>query len=489
MWRTSIRPPAAAVLALLVLTGAAPAQDGPPSPPPGISIETLLAEGGDLRELASSPGDPYVLETYVRPSVPVTRKRGRRTEYVLARAKGPGAVVGNWLAELEGELRVYVDGSALPAIQVDAELALTGQMTLFPPPTAGRVARGGRLSYPIPYAKSVLVTCDRDVEHEVVCRRYTKKGAVVVPYDANAAARAFFTARESLATWADMPAPPPVPRVGGRNEMEPAELDVQLEPGTSHVVLSEKTEKPMAVTRLAVETVGDTVSPDTLALIRLKISFDGERCVDVALPELFGASRGFEEHGTLLSRSAIRAEGAVRWRGLRLPMPYSRSVEISVHHEGVRSAGLMRFHVERGPWRRDERTLHLHVRDRVLLADHEGGPWTAVGIGGSGVLVGLAMRVAASRPGWDTGPVTLEIGDASAVVASSLGRHFHAAPGGGAGSVAHVLGRVGAGRDFLRWRVLDRIPFTDGLRLIPSLRRIGRLRLAVTAFWYARPRE
>ena len=184
----------------LVLAGLAPAQDGPPPQPDGISIGSLLAEAADLRELASVPEHPFETRTFSHRDSPATRKRGQRTEHVLASAKGPGALVGVWMLAPAGNLRVYVDGSAIPAVEVEAKLALNGEVTMFPSPTSGAVGKGARLLYPVPFAKSVEVTCDADPgRFSISCRRYLDPETTVVSFDPNAALMAYFMGREALA--------------------------------------------------------------------------------------------------------------------------------------------------------------------------------------------------------------------------------------------------------------------------------------------------
>ena len=102
-----------------------------------------------------------------------------KVEYVMADVDGPGAVVRIWSANSPGTIRIYLDNSLEPEIEISMKKWLSGEDKRFPPPIAG--ARGiGKNSYmPIPFAKYCKITSSaRMVYYHVDCRVY--KGNVNV---------------------------------------------------------------------------------------------------------------------------------------------------------------------------------------------------------------------------------------------------------------------------------------------------------------------
>ncbi|MBQ7814900.1 MAG: DUF2961 domain-containing protein, partial [Thermoguttaceae bacterium] len=88
-------------------------------------------------------------------------KNGDREEAVLMEAEGPGAVVRWWITapHYKTTVRIYIDGAAEPVVVGKIDEIIGGE-TLVGAPLSAERARGRNLYLPIPYAKSVKITCD-----------------------------------------------------------------------------------------------------------------------------------------------------------------------------------------------------------------------------------------------------------------------------------------------------------------------------------------
>ena len=88
-------------------------------------------------------------------------KNGDREEAGLMAAEGPGAVVRGWITapRYKTTLRIYIDGAAEPAVVGKIDDVVGGEALVGAPLSAER-ARGRNLYLPIPYAKSIKITCD-----------------------------------------------------------------------------------------------------------------------------------------------------------------------------------------------------------------------------------------------------------------------------------------------------------------------------------------
>ena len=84
-------------------------------------------------------------------------QRGGVSEYVMVDAKGPGCIARIWSANPQGTLHFDIDGER--AWSVDFAQLLTGGVPGVPEPLAGLRSKGGNCHLPIPFAKSLVVSC------------------------------------------------------------------------------------------------------------------------------------------------------------------------------------------------------------------------------------------------------------------------------------------------------------------------------------------
>ncbi len=83
---------------------------------------------------------------------------GGHREWVLAEAQGPGYVSRIWSANPAGELRIYIDGAAAPALAAPFAAITSGEIAPFVAPFGHDASRGRNLYFPFPFAKSIKIT-------------------------------------------------------------------------------------------------------------------------------------------------------------------------------------------------------------------------------------------------------------------------------------------------------------------------------------------
>lgn len=85
-----------------------------------------------------------------------------KEEFVLMDAEGPGAIVRIWSANADdaGLIRVYLDNSTVPEIEMPLSDMLNGEDKFFIKPISGIRAKGWNCYMPIPYLKHCKVTIE-----------------------------------------------------------------------------------------------------------------------------------------------------------------------------------------------------------------------------------------------------------------------------------------------------------------------------------------
>ncbi len=168
-----------------------------------VTFKSLLKELTDLEGLARMPDpaftckqfssydrrstDPAVLTDenwfangdrgqYLR-----TEERNGAKEYVLMDADGPGAIVRIWSANPNdaGVVRIYLDGSDTPFVEMSLEDLLKGGTAPFVEPIACMRSKGWNAYLPIPYAKHCKITSSLpDFYYHVNYRTYAAGASV-----------------------------------------------------------------------------------------------------------------------------------------------------------------------------------------------------------------------------------------------------------------------------------------------------------------------
>ena len=168
-----------------------------------VTTDSLLNEMTDLHRLSELPACAYTTKQFSSydpksktPDDPDgwfanndrgqylrVEKKGDRQEHVMMDADGPGAIVRIWSANPKGVLRIYIDGSDIPAIESPMAELMAGKIAEFPEPIAGVRARGANLYFPIPYAKHCKVTSDTGKFYYHVNYRTYEPGTLVKSFE------------------------------------------------------------------------------------------------------------------------------------------------------------------------------------------------------------------------------------------------------------------------------------------------------------------
>lgn len=147
-----------------------------------VTVETMLRDMIDLRKLAVRPLESEFCGQYSSYDRASRIENGQkvnwfanadaghfirdmdvdgRSERVMADLEGPGAIVRIWSANPTGVLRIYLDGSEEPALEKEFSSLFGGRLGYpFVEPFSGMRSSGANLYFPIPYAKSALVTSE-----------------------------------------------------------------------------------------------------------------------------------------------------------------------------------------------------------------------------------------------------------------------------------------------------------------------------------------
>lgn len=320
-----------------------------------VSLSTLLPEMNDLARLAKRPKPSYTAaqaSSYDRNAKEPGSEAwfangdagkflreetvGTRREYVMADLKGPGAVVRVWSANPVGVVRFYFDGEADARFTWHLADLIGGKIRPFTDPLAYFSARGANLYFPFPYAKSLKVTIDnsqgdgvRGLYYHIGYRSYAPTTFVksVSPTELAHAEKEIAEAASELS----------------RNFAEtgiPAAQSVQgrLDPMWFEEVLLER-KGPEAITSFKLRFKlheGDASVRDlpwdhpkqlhnALRKVRLVADFDGERSIDVPIPDFFSSAAGGVPFA---SQPIVVSEDG--WMHCRFVMPYGKSAKVSL---------------------------------------------------------------------------------------------------------------------------------------------------------------
>lgn len=454
------------------------------------------AQASSYDRASTSPADPEGwfanrdVDQFLR-----EERTGDRTEYVMLDATGPGAVVRVWSANPpEGAvLRFYLDGREKPEIEADMRALLGGDHAFggarLGEPLAGVRSKGWNLYLPIPYAAHCKITCDkRGFYYQVNYRTYAP-GTKVASFRAAAVdARAVGAANAEL-------------RKPGGADWVPAHDPVMLDPGTRATAWVD-TVGPRAIDDLAIAFGG---APERAAGVVVEMSFDGEPCVWVPLPDFVGCGGGLTAfHDRYRS---VLASGLTRSHWV---MPYQRRAELVLHNVGdkpVRVGAMVRTR----EWAWDDRSMHFHAswrREYPIHAAQARGTmdWNYIEIAGKGVYAGDNLTVVNPVPAW------WGEGDEKVYVdGEAFPSHFGTGTEDYYGyawcwpepfqhpfhAQTRADGWAGAGRKWTNWgrtavtrvRALDAIPFTRSLKFDMEVWHWveSDVAYAGTTYWYAKP--
>ncbi len=254
-------------------------------------------------------------------------------EGTIFEESGPGAITRIWMTTGVGgvstplnpevRIRIYLDGSTAPIVDVPLPALFDGSTPPFAPPLVGGrlTSSGGNFSYvPIPYrtgCRVSLVGADETrLWYQINFHRLADAdGVTSFTGDEDLSAQAALMSTQGADPW-------PPGSVGVRSGSVP------LEPGTEHEI--EAVDGHGSVTALELG-----LDPSQWPEVELRLSFDDQLTVQMRLDEFFAMGRvGPEPTRSLLV--GLNAEGVLY---SYFPMPFFRNARIALLHRGSPETG------------------------------------------------------------------------------------------------------------------------------------------------------
>jgi hypothetical protein len=508
---------------------------------PAVTVASLLEEVADLGQMARWPAVNYRLiqtSSAARGSKPWIAASPEdsfspgRFEWVLFDAEGPGALVHLHLRTADhAVLRIYADGGREPILEgMLAEIA-AGQVAPIVAPFVWQIDDALNIQFPVPYSDGCTVTLETE----------TPEAMETIAYQVSA--RSYDSAVGVATFQAALSAPQQLAFDSARRRLESEDFAANA---TSSREIRLSRDRPLWES--AAPSGGGMIAsirlrPSTADEMRLRqaviaISFDGLTTVRVPMAEFFGSGPGVTPTESLMTRTTSDGVWHCRW-----PMPFAQRVQVRIEGVGEPTvteeplpekrrrrgpvATLLRGRqrkkrvavepaieevflappadiavtgeIELAPYRWDDRSLYFHAR-WSSLADVSGQrprDWTAVEIPGRGRYVGTVWVATNSvREAWSIGDVQIRTDGEDRALDWSDGvwEDCCLPPNRVLGSATSMYGLARsdgpqfAGRTSLyRWRILDGVPFTSGLRMNLDVRQqnpLGSLTLGAVHYWY-----
>jgi hypothetical protein len=284
-------------------------------------------------------------------------------EYLVCDVEGPGCIVRTWTADINGQIKVYLDGAEEPLFDGPAEQFFHRPYEVFTKGTdfEGEALRGtfyqrDAAYCPMPFAKRCRIVWTghlRQVHFYYVQIRQYQKDIAVKTFKSDDLKTYADNIKRTRKILADPDAHYPVEVAQTRP------IEVKVPAGTRGVGLD--LEGPGAIERLELSVEAD----DTVAALRqtvMHIACDGWTNPQVQSPvgDFFGAAPGINPYVSL----PFTVEGKGKFTS-RYVMPYQRSLRIEFENLGDQPV-VIKGHVNAKPrkWN-DDRTMHFYARWRV----------------------------------------------------------------------------------------------------------------------------
>ena len=422
-------------------------------------------------------------------------QNGDREESVLFEAEGPGAVVRWWVTapHYKSNLYVYIDGEAEPAISGNI-LELLGGDALAGAPLSAERARGQNLYLPIPYGKSIKITCDNMKEqgnlyYQINYRTYPKDVEV------ESFTRDVFEAQKDKIAATNAALLEPGKSVeGGERQGYKRHLSADMLEGLEGAF---RIGGPGAITEIDVKLTADDIAAATRNVV-LSIAFDGEETVWVPVGEFFGSGVGVNPYKSWYTE--VTGDGVMKayWR-----MPYKKEARVSFINYGGEDVDVdYSVYYEKAPWLDNTMYFHANWRQERGIETVGGNgtkDWNYTALQGTGVYVGDVLSVVNSVPEWwgegdekiyvdgETFPSHFGTGTEDYYGYAWCTPQFFEDP-------FHAQPRCEGPANFgnttnLRFRSLDAIPFANNFRFDMEVWHWAATTVdyAVATFWYGLP--
>ena len=376
-----------------------------------VTLPSLLDEMADLAALAEYPDPPFTCKQFSsydrRSETPDdhdawfangdrgqylrVEKRDGRKEYVMMDAEGPGCVVRIWSANAAGDLRIYLDGSDQPALEMNMQHAMDGKHEPFLHPYAGVHSLGWNLYFPFPYAGHCKVTTTApDIYYHVNYRTYPR-GTPVESFTMEQI-NALKDKIAALGRRLDRSYVSNLPPANAA--LRPIAL-VQLAPGATKTIA--ELESPAAIFELeAALDIGNW--RQLLRHTILQITFDGEPESSVLCPlgDFFGASPDINPYESL--PLSVHRSGEMRSKWF---MPFEKTCKVTLINRGREPVGFWGS-ITTVPYRWTDRSMHFHAKWRAEnnMPSRPFHDWTILQCRGRGTFVGCMLSVCNPVKNW-----------------------------------------------------------------------------------------
>ncbi|MFG0331461.1 MAG: glycoside hydrolase family 172 protein [Phycisphaerales bacterium] len=482
-------------LVLFLFGGVAPAAAQ------SVTLESLLDEMIDREAMTRFPYPPYETaqaSSYDRESTSPddseswfanrdadqferVEERDGRTEFVMLDVSGPGAVVRIWSANPAGTLRIYLDNADEPALEQSMQDLLSGKGVFEGPLSAVR-SRGWNLYVPIPFSERCVITSDeRGFYYQINYRRYSDlvdvESFTLETLEANRGRLA-----EVQRTLLDPPRP----------EGEEIGLNFTLE--TRELVTLWEGAGPQAISEFRVRLHADDLAVALRTMI-ITMEFDREYTVRAPLSDFMAAGPGLVAYDSWWI--TVDDDG---WMTCRWLMPFQNLATIRARNlaeEEVRLEGSIRVR----PYEWDTQSMHFYTvwKTQPNIPTRPMRDWNFVTIAGRGVFAGDALTV--SNPveqWWGEGDEKIYVDHESFPSHFGTGTEDYygyawCCPDPFEAPFHNQVRCDGPGNfgitSLNRFRTLDAIPFTTGLKFDMEVWHWAETQVtyAATTYWYARP--
>ncbi len=377
-----------------------------------VSFRSLLDEMADLRRLAEFPDPAYTCKQFssydrksTDPSVQTTdnwfanrdagqfirqETNGGRTEYVMMDAEGPGAIVRVWSANADGGgiVRIYLDGSPTPTLQMPLRDMLDGKHSPFLPDIAGIHARGWNSYMPIPYGRHCKLTSDKNGFYYHVNYRSYASGTRVETFSPKLFERNLERIQQ-VAERLRHCEQPDLPK-----HARTRAYALTLPPGGSG---EETLTGGGAVYRFTMKAGAIDLETGLRRCI-LQVYFDGEEAPSIEAPlgDFFGAAPGVNPYRGL--PLGVLDDGTMY---CHFVMPFRKTAVVRFINHATATIALSGQLIS-AKYRWNDDTLYFHAKWRIQhpIPTRPFRDWTFLAAGGRGRFVGDALNVTNPTTSW-----------------------------------------------------------------------------------------
>ncbi|HUS86775.1 MAG TPA: glycoside hydrolase family 172 protein [Bacteroidales bacterium] len=497
-----------------------------------VSLRSLLLEMSDRHAITYFPNPDYMIEqfsSYDRRSVSPdeegwyanadytqfirTEENNGRKEYVLFDHEGPGAIVRWWMTfagegSYDGTLRIYIDDNDQPVIEDNVLKVISGQLLAGEPlsssvsPETKYEQRGHNLYLPVPYGEHCKITyeCDVIINDNGRMRPSIYYNITYRDYNENAIVESFtmdeldanLTLIRDLNNKLSGFESPSEMELSGEGIVEPGKSTDLRFNGRRH-----------AINQISIKLEAEEMKQALRSTV-LSASFDGTQTVWAPVGEFFGT--GFDIHSSNTWYSNVSDNGEMNCFWI---MPFRSDVKVSLINYGDQEVS-SEMHVGMQEYKWTDRSMYFgslwHEYNKIKTAGSENVGGTGkhydinyIDIEGQGVYAGDAVTVFNTADAWwGEGDEKIFVNDESFPSCIGTGTEdYYGYAWCRPESFTHpfIAQPTGAGNFHpgmtvnMRYRVLDAIPFTEGIssnielwHWAPTV-----MNYALTSYWYVSP--